>query len=91
MQDTAAKFDGRRTFSDSEPDLPGLYDQLVYLKDWKEETAELCSAIEARYAVCTDSLASYFYLLLRPQIKGPTLLLIVQLHAGTFQAAQQLA
>lgn len=27
-----------------------LYDQLTSLKDWTEETAELCSAEEGRYA-----------------------------------------
>ena len=64
MQDTPAKIDGRRTVSDSEPVLPGLYDQLIHLKDWKEETAEVCSAAEARYAVFTDSLnLSGFFLL----------------------------
>ncbi|KAL3136416.1 hypothetical protein ABBQ38_005674 [Trebouxia sp. C0009 RCD-2024] len=43
----AAKAEARRTGSDHER-APGLYDQLVHLKDWREETAELCSAVEAR-------------------------------------------
>lgn len=62
MQGAAAKVEGRRTVSDCEPNLPDLYDQLVHLKDWKEETAELCSAFEARYTVFKDvlELASFF-------------------------------
>lgn len=39
--------------SDAESAEPGLYDQLVHLKAWKEETAELCSVIEARYVGST--------------------------------------
>ena len=45
----AAKTEAWRTGSGYER-APGLYDQLVQLKDWREETAELCSA-EARSVV----------------------------------------
>ena len=51
QQEGAASPDVRRTVSDSEPVTPGLYDQLVHLKDWIEETAELCSVAEDKYAV----------------------------------------
>ena len=51
LQEGAVKPIVRRAVSDSESAVPGLYDQLVHLKDWSEETAELCSVAEARY-VC---------------------------------------